>query len=232
MKNYSVLIVEDSEHFFQELSNHLNDLILCKITLATTLKDSLSLIYSQNFDLIFLDIMLGKDNGLDLIHATKKTPIIITSSHPNFAIETYEHENIKDFILKPISKGRLNKAISRCLSQPETLENNAHSFFFKVGRKMQKINFENIDYIIAYGIYTKVYFNENYLLVNDNISYLEVNLPSNLFIRIHKSYIVNLDKITSIDANHVFINEKPIPVGLTYKNKLQGLIGSFPQDKK
>lgn len=139
MKNYSVLIVEDSEHFFQELSSHLNDLILCKITLATNLKDSLSLIYSQNYDLIFLDLMLGKDNGLDLIHATKTTPIIITSSHPNFAIETYEHENIKDFILKPISKGRLNKAISRCIAKPEKFENNSNSFFFKIGRKMQKL---------------------------------------------------------------------------------------------
>jgi DNA-binding LytR/AlgR family response regulator len=232
MKNFSVLIVEDSEHFFQELSNHLNELILCKITLATTLKDSLSLIYSQNFDLIFLDIMLGKDNGLDLIHATKTTPIIITSSHPNFAVETYEFENIKDFILKPISKGRLNKAISRCLLKPETLENNSHSFFFKVGRKMQKINFENLEYIMAYGIYTKVYFNENYLLVNDNISYLESNLPPNIFIRIHKSYIVNLQKITSIDANHVFIQEKPIPIGLTFRSKLQVLLGSLPLDKK
>ncbi len=232
MKSYSILIVEDSEHFFQELSNHLNDLILCKITIATNLKDSLSLIYSQNFDLIFLDIMLGTENGLDLIHATKTSPIIITSSHPNFAIETYEFENIKDFILKPISKGRLNKAISRCITKSETFENNSNSVFFKVGRKMQKFNYKDLDYIMAYGIYCKVYSNENYLLVNENITYMEANLPLNLFIRIHKSFIVNLEKITSIDANHVFINEKPIPIGLTYKNKLQGLIGSLPQDKK
>jgi DNA-binding LytR/AlgR family response regulator len=97
---------------------------------------------------------------------------------------------------------------------------------------MQKINFENLDYIMAYGIYTKVYFNENYLLVNDNISYLESNLPPNIFIRIHKSYIVNLPKITSIDANHVFIQEKPIPIGLTFRSKLQVLLGSLPLDKK
>ena len=134
----------------------------------------------------------------------------------------------KDYILKPIEESRLLKAIGRVMAL-----NNSHKIdeekgycFLKVARKATRFDFEMIDYIESIGINSKIYYNDHFQLANESISDIEKVLPPS-FRRVHKSFIVNLNKITSLSMKTIEIENSKIPIGVSYKPKLMNLLKLF-----
>jgi DNA-binding LytR/AlgR family response regulator len=146
-----------------------------------------------------------------------------------FAIDTYEINSIVDFIKKPVNEERLIKAIDKALNRHQTSNSmiEKNYAFIKIGRQAMKFDFEDIDFINAFGIYSKIYTENKSTVVNESIATLEEVLPSKIFRRIHKSYIVNVSKVTGYDHKSIFINDVVLPIGFSYKKILTSSFSSF-----
>lgn len=185
-------------------------------------------------DLVFLDINMPKMSGFDFLKTISNPPkIIVTSAYKEYALEGYEL-NISDYLLKPFSFERFMKSINKTIDTNgnskskftipaiET-QSNTTSFFLKGDKKLHQIHFEDLLFIEAYGHYTKVYLKNDMIVSNQKISDFDNLLPKLNFIRIHKSFVVSINKINHVEGNRVIINEHKIPIGQTYKSNLNKL---------
>ena len=180
----------------------------------------------ESYDLVFLDIQMPELNGMDFLKIIKnKTPIILTTAYSDFALESYEY-GVVDYLLKPISYDRFYKSVLRVKdrflensSEKSNIEENDFFFVKSEGKKV-KVNFQEILYIEGLRDYVNIKTTAEEFIILENLKNLENLLPK-YFKRIHKSYIVNLQKITSIDGNKVFIEKIPINIGETYKVSFQ-----------
>ncbi|WP_298426789.1 LytTR family DNA-binding domain-containing protein [uncultured Kordia sp.] len=179
-------------------------------------------------DLIFLDINMPQLSGFDLLKTMQQFPkVIVTSAYKEFALEGYEL-NISDYLLKPFSFERFLKAINKVTEQPMapiaiSVEKKNTRFFLKGDKKMHQIHTDTILFIEAYGNYTKVFLKDEMLVSHEKISALEAILATSDFLRVHKSFIVAIDKIKLIEGNRITIDSHIIPIGQTYKQNLKKL---------
>ena len=182
-------------------------------------------------DLLFLDINMPKLSGFAFLKTLPNPPkIIVTTAYKEYALEGYEL-NISDYLLKPFSFERFIKAVNKTIaisqSKKDTVtlpipesEPNANSFFLNGDKKHYQIYFEDLLFIEAYGHYTKVYLRSEMIVSNQKISDFEELLPKLDFIRCHKSFIIAKNKIKYIEGNRIIIGEHKIPIGQTYKEKI------------
>lgn len=193
--------------------------------------EAMQFLNQEQVDLVFLDINMPKLSGFDFLKTLTNPPkIIVTTAYKEFALEGYAL-NISDYLLKPFSFERFVKAINKTITNTNhqqeiksttavhQIENQAESIFLKSDKKHHQVYFNDILFIEAYGHYTKVYLKDKMILSNEKISSFEELLP-NSFIRTHKSFIVSKGKIQQIEVNRILINEHKIPIGQTYKSKI------------
>jgi len=227
MKNYRYLIVEDSPQAVAILQDYLGRLpFFMPAHVCSTVGEAMILINQYAFDLIFLDMELPDQSGLDLLHSfPTRMPVIVTSAHDNFAVDCYDL-NVADYLRKPFSIQRFMRSINRALDVQFSLNRFAEQegIFLKSGRNVQRFSYDNISYVEALGSYCKVYTYNKVELVNDTISNLDASLPKQWFVRIHKSFIVNVDKITSYSHRQVSIGAMQIPIGAIYRERFQGFL--------
>ncbi|MCE2769507.1 MAG: LytTR family DNA-binding domain-containing protein [Saprospiraceae bacterium] len=194
---------------------------------------------SAAIDLIFLDIQMPMISGLDFLKTLKNPPlVIITTAYPNHAIEGFEL-NVLDYLLKPISMERFIKAINKALElqqlhKNQTLEKVSTEkepedyFFVKADKKLIKINHNEIIYIEGLKDYVIIRMENQRVITLQTMKSLEEKLPVLKFKRIHRSYIVNIDRINAILGNMVEVFEKNIPkllpVGKNYRDELLDII--------
>ncbi len=230
MKTKSCLLVDDSEEVILLTKTFFQKLPFIEVHSCSTCAEAIRILAIHHIDLIVLDIHLGAESGLDLLKLYPRLPpVIILSSHPEYAIDTYDIESVVDFVLKPLKEERFMRAISRALDVKYSDSGivDRDFAFFKVSRKIVRFDFDNIDYIEAYGVYSKLYEGKRMTLVNESISALEQILPFKNFRRVHKSFIVNIQKITGIDHKYFLIDKEQIPIGVSYKSQLTGLFKLF-----
>lgn len=226
MKIFKFLVIEDSDATIASVQELLKSILLCEITICTSTNEAMEMLNSQKFDVIILDGVIGNQKGLDFIQLFKNLPpVIVISSNPEYAFETYDIDCIIDFLAKPFTKARLLKAISKALSVNFNPTNiiAKNEVFLKTGRKITKFAYEDIHYIQAYGVYSKLYISDSVILVNDLLSTLENTLPTHYFRRVHKSYIINVSNVGSIDHNNFYIGKYKVPIGRSYKTELAPL---------
>lgn len=185
------------------------------------------LLSEQPIDLIFLDIQMPKMNGIDFLKIVQKPPmVIITTAFPSYALEGFQL-NVLDYLLKPITFERFFQAANKAKDYhrlitkavylgPDKAEQNADYFFIKCGSKYEKIQFEDILYIQGTQNYVTIYTTRGKYLTLLNLKNLEQNLDSKSFIRVHKSYIVSIDKIEGIESNEIFMLSHRIPVSRNF----------------
>lgn len=232
MKTINCLIIDDNPESIEQLSIQLKKLIFANIKSCTTYEDATELLRkSSKYDIIFLDMHLQDKLGLHLIEAFPKLPpVIVVSAYTHYAQESFDEDIIVDYLLKPCTDIRLLRAINRALVDAQywvgSFADEA-SVFLKTGRKITKFDYDQIDYVEAYGVYSKIFSKSTLTLVNESISNIEVVLPKKQFIRIHKSYVININKITSYDHKHFYINDIKIPMGASYKPFLEPLLRIF-----
>lgn len=189
-------------------------------------------------DLIFLDIQMPELTGIQFMKiANGKYPIILTTAYDNYALDSYEFDVI-DYLLKPISLDRFmiaaNKAKER-LQKPATTPVSGVAppptaapgyIFIKSDYKTLKVNLADILYLEGLGDYVCIHLPGKKILTLEKMKHLATTLPANNFIRVHKSYLVAIDKIDFIERNRIVINEQRLPIGATYKEEFWSRIGN------
>lgn len=186
----------------------------------------------QNYvELIFLDIQMPKLSGIDFLKTLKQPPkVIFTTAFRDYAVQGFELE-IVDYLLKPIPFERFLKAVAKVLHQPgppisqnkpEAITDNY--VYFKVDKKMIKTRMADVLYIESIKDYVKVKTPDKEIITQQKISYLEESLPREQFLRIHRSFIVNLEKIDAYSATDVEIGKLSIPIGRNYKNDVMKVL--------
>ncbi|AKQ44870.1 hypothetical protein TH63_03325 [Rufibacter radiotolerans] len=223
------LLVDDEEHALEVLRHHLKQVPALTVAGATTNPlEALRLLNSQPIDLVFLDIQMPELSGLDVVRAINgKCKVILTTAYSEFAAEGFDLE-VVDYLLKPISLPRFLKAVQRAMRTtevtapapaPEPLE---HEYIFvktELKGKMLKINLVDIDYVEGMKNYVAIHHNGLRTLALLNMKALEDRLPSRQFMRVHKSFIIALSKITAIEGNQIQLKniKADIALGDTYR---------------
>jgi DNA-binding LytR/AlgR family response regulator len=218
------LIVDDDElsrNIMEDLVKEDEQLELVK-TCASAI-EAFNVLKSEEIDLIFLDVDMPKMTGIDLIKSLDVVPqVILITSHSEFAVESYEL-NVTDFIVKPISHARFIKAVEKArknLSRPAFSQETTKSIFIKTDSRLVQVHTKNLLYIEALGNYVNVYTTSGKFIVLSTMKDIESRLTAPEFMRVHRSFIVRLDKIESIEDNFIHINQKSIPIGKNYKDDL------------
>jgi len=175
----------------------------------------------NKIDLIFLDIELPEMNGLDLAETLgKETQVVFMSAQANYAVKAYEID-VTDYIQKPVTYKRFLDAVQKAkrrAEEKEVLESKDH-IFVKSNNQLMKISIDDIRWIEAMSDYIMIYTKDKKHLVLSSLKAIEDKLPAKKFLRSHRSFIVNIDKIVSIDDSSIVVDEKVIPLGKTYKTK-------------
>jgi DNA-binding LytR/AlgR family response regulator len=194
--------------------------------------EAVELIRTSQPDVLFVDIEMPDISGLQLVKivaASSLLPVFITS-HPEFAIESYEIEAF-DYLLKPLVAERFARCALR-LRDFCQLRNRAFAFeqeqgtdtlVIKQGHEKHKLRIADIFYLEAMKDYTRIIVAGKQYLVLATLSNMQEQLPPQKFVRIHRSYIVNLEKVASVRGNRVFLPDHELPVGKLYKNAMKGL---------
>lgn len=186
----------------------------------------------ESVDLLFLDIQMPVLTGLDFLKSKSNLPkVILTTAHRKYALESYDLDVI-DYLLKPISFDRFFKAVERFyrqnsqdIKQTIPIQNELLDYMFvNINKKHHKINFENILYIESLKDYVRIHLSDTSYVVKSNIGLIEKELPQDKFIRVHRSYIVSLNKITAYTSMDIEIGRIEIPIGQTYKGKISTLL--------
>ena len=186
-------------------------------------------------DLIFLDIHMPDFTGFDFIETLKNPPkIILTTSDPNFAIQAFEYDCIVDYLVKPITQERFNKAIKKAeikqteetkstktTTKTENVETTSgNDLYVNIDRRLIKIDIPSIYLVEAKGDYILVKTDSKNYTVHSTLKKIEEKLPESLFLKIHRSYIINIKKIIDIEDNSVLIKKDVIPVSRSNRPEL------------
>jgi DNA-binding LytR/AlgR family response regulator len=182
---------------------------------------ALSYIASNQVDLIFLDIEMPELNGIEFIKAMKHPHplIVLTTSHPEFALEAYEH-NVLDYLVKPIALPRFLNAVAKAQAMFEKhnidkIENDI--IFIKKGNIIVKVNKSDVLWIEGLGDYVTLNTEKEKFIVHSTMHAIEQKFASNEFIRVHRSFIIRIDRINNIEDNCISYYDKFIPIGKTYR---------------
>ena len=226
LKKYNCLVVDDNKVASLLLVQLLNELPDVEVTgTCESAAEAAAFLATQHVDLLFLDIEMPGMSGLDLLRSLPQRPLtILTSANKGYALEAFEL-NVVDYIVKPVLLPRLLMAVRRAielLQQENVLINEVEQeyIFVKDGKVIRKIFFDDIFFIEAKGDYVKIYFSEKYLVIHATLKVLEEKLPLRKFSRVHRSYIVALEKIDYIEDNVLYLNTHPVPLSEFYKSKL------------
>lgn len=220
MNKIKCIIVDDEPLAISLLEHYVEKIPFLELVFSTE-NPILALEYLQknDSDLIFLDIQMPELTGINFMKIVgPDQKYILTTAYSEYALEGYEH-NVVDYLLKPISFERFQKSVAKAQERfPFPQEENTH-FFVKSSGQRHRIGFNEILYIESIKDYVNIRTEANEFIVLDTLKSMENQLPER-FVRIHKSFIVNLDKIKSIGAKKVILPEYEIPIGESYRANL------------
>lgn len=183
--------------------------------------EAIPYLQQNKIDLLFLDIKMPDISGIEFINILQKVPMVVfTTAYSEYAVKGFELDAI-DYLLKPFSLARFTKACNKALEISQLTKESAPDYvFLKTGYEEEKVLFDDILYIEAEGNYMSFILKNKKLLSRQSISETLNLLPSSQFVRIHRSYIVAINKIQKITRQAVWIAGKEISVGASYEEKL------------
>jgi two-component system LytT family response regulator len=220
------IIIEDEPLAIKKLVNYIDK--LPSLNLLETFHSAISVIgylEENSVDLIFLDIEMKDLTGIQLLESINtKSKVIITTAYEQYAIKGFELQ-VCDYLLKPITFDRFVKACDTVIQDLSKQVSSAHSkIFVKTEYRLEGINTADILYIEGMGDYKRIVTTQKKIMTLETFKDLLIKLPSNLFLRVHNSYIVSLDRIQNIERNRITIYKKLIPIsdsfGKEFYNKL------------
>ncbi|HLP93780.1 MAG TPA: LytTR family DNA-binding domain-containing protein [Saprospiraceae bacterium] len=238
----NVLIVDDEPLALDVLETYISQMPeLRLVKRCSNALEANEALKSNQIDLMFLDIQMPQLTGIDFVKTLNDPPMIVfTTAYPNYAIQGFDL-NALDYLLKPISLERFMKAVNKAVEQAELANADHHQpstapavndgldfFFVKADKKLVKVNFDDIIYIEGLKDYVIIRLMQGRVITLQTMKNLEDRLPKNLFRRIHRSFIVAMDKVMAIEGNMVEVMEKDkpklLPIGKNYRDELLELI--------
>ncbi|MDI9861120.1 LytR/AlgR family response regulator transcription factor [Flectobacillus roseus] len=222
------IIIDDERAAIDVLSNYVNRLPqLNLLATFTSPVEALELIRTQSVDLAFVDIRMPELSGIELMKlAGSRCRFIITTAYEEYALEGYQYHNI-DYLVKPVPFERFVRAIDKTQSILRRSTESERSgtaddyVFIKTESRIQKIELNDILFVEGLGNYVTVHTTRGKFVSLLNVKDLEEALSPDLFLRVHRSYIISLGKIDFVEGNQIFLdNETSIPLGDTYRNQL------------
>jgi DNA-binding LytR/AlgR family response regulator len=218
------LLVDDEPLAIKLIRNHLSQLDAFEVvaTCSTAVK-ALEILRSTAVDLMFLDIKMPQLTGIDFLKGLKDPPaVIVTTAYREYAIEGYDLD-IVDYLLKPITFERFLKAVDRYLRAPNAgnpiapTANQKPYLLLKSGLRNHRLDMDDILYIESLKDNIVIVFANSSITIKYKISDLESAIMTSPLLRIHRSFIVNIDKITSFTLNDIVIGDKKLAIGPNYK---------------
>ncbi|PRY42929.1 LytTR family two component transcriptional regulator [Spirosoma oryzae] len=231
------LIVDDEPLAHTILSDYVRKVPFLTLVGATTSPiDALTQVQRGEVDLIFLDIQMPELTGIQFLNLLRRgvsgqaCRVILTTAYSEYALDGYEHDVI-DYLLKPISFERFYRAVQKllpALSQPATAPENIPQqptpepgkdfVFVKTEYRLQRVGLGDILYVEGLKDYVSLYTPDERILALQTMKTMEEKLPASQFMRVHKSYIVALNRIESVERNRIYIGKAVIPIGDTYRD--------------
>jgi DNA-binding LytR/AlgR family response regulator len=225
------IIIEDDEaskNVLTKLVKQVGDLEL--VAVFSNPVEALPMVKKGDIDLVFLDIEMPEMSGIDLLKSIEMPTTILTTTHKEYALDAFDH-NIIDYLVKPITMPRFIKALEK--AKHNLAKNNSsviadpNYFFIKKKSVHNKVSWKSILWIEALGDYLAVNTFEEKYVVHLTLKAIENKLPQGKFVRVHRSFIVNMDNVGLVEDTTIYINNNPIPVGALYKdsfNKAMNLL--------
>ncbi len=232
MPKLSCIIIEDEKPAQEVLKSYIAKTDW--ISLESAFDDAIGAIEflkKREVDFLLLDIEIPGVNGLEFLKILKNPPqVIFTTAYSAHAIEAFELEAV-DYLMKPVSFDRFLKAVNRITSKPET--NQVHQLqnivtetsfaFFNVNKVMVKVKFDDILYIESMREYVYINMPDNKVITKIGIGEMEKMLTPN-FLRAHRSFLVNTNKITAYNAEEIFVGKNSIPIGINFKKMVEAVL--------
>ena len=218
----SCIVVEDEPLAMERTVGY-----ICKLNTLTLLStfsnaaDAFSFLKSNSVDLIFLDINLGEISGIQFLESMQlNSSIIITTAYPDFALKGYEL-NVTDYLLKPFGFDRFLQAIDKVQRMIVKKGETAGKIFFfvKTGNRLEKIFFDDVLYIEGMRDYRKVHTTFKKIMTLETFAGFEKEISARILCRVHKSYMVAINKIDSVEKDRIYIRDMVIPVSETYRQQ-------------
>jgi len=229
------LVVDDEQHAIDIIAHYIGQTNFLELVSSTTNPvEALQTVITQNIDLVFLDIQMPELSGIDFIKAINgKAKIILTTAYSEFAIEGFELD-VVDYLLKPVRFPRFLNAVQKVVkannekNDAADVSNEDNYIFVKTESKgkLLKINLDDIEYIEGMKNYVAIYRGGQKTLVYTNLKDLILHLPAKQFVRIHRSFIIPINRITGIEGNRVVLKNvtAEILIGESYKDDLMEII--------
>lgn len=234
-KNISCLIVDDEAIAREIIATHLSKIdTITVVASCSNAMEAFNVISNHTIDLVFLDINMPEISGISFAKSINKNiKIIFTTAYRDYAVEGFELQAV-DYLLKPIAFERLLKAVNNYFkvftetnSKVETQNESNDFMFVRSERRMVKIDFNTIIYIESYSDYLKIHLKNTIVVTRETITAIEVKLPKNAFLRIHRSYIVALSHIKSFTNEHISIKDKDLSISRSYKKDVLKLLEQY-----
>lgn len=233
------LIVDDEPIAHRIIERYCNDLPhLEKAGDCYDALEAMQFLSAERVDLMFLDINMPKLKGFDFLKTLASPPkVIVTTAYKEFALEGYEL-NVSDYLLKPFSFERFVKAVNKAVSletpSPASTvpvptptvtpsPTGKQRLFLKGDKKHHQVAFADILFVEAFGNYAKVYLENEMIVTHEKLSTFEQLLPADEFIRVHKSFVISINRINQIEGNRIKISDHEIPIGQVYKMNVNRL---------
>lgn len=222
MSNLSAIAIDDEPRALEVIQMHAAKVPFLELKATfTDAFEAIPYLQKNKIDLLFLDIKMPDISGIEFINILQKVPMVVfTTAYSEYAVKGFELDAV-DYLLKPFSLARFTKACNKVLELSQINKENTPDFIFlKTGYEEEKVFFDDILYIEAEGNYMSFVLKNKKLLTRQNISETLNILPPQQFVRIHRSYIVAVNKIQKMTRQSVWINNYEISVGASYEDKL------------
>lgn len=226
------LIIDDDVFFTRIIEKYVQNTDFLEVAgIANGSLEAAGILREQPIDLLFLDMQMPEMSGLDLLSTvnSKDLQVIVTSASREYAVEAFE-QNVVDYLVKPVKYPRFLIAVQKALdrARPRPVSGQAADYtFIKVEQKLVKVPFADIQYIEALGDYVHIVSSTKKTIAYATMKAVASRFPAHKFIRVHRSFIVNLDAIAAVEDNNVVIGDKFIPIGATYTKSVLQVLNRF-----
>ncbi len=234
MQKFSCLIVDDepiAREIIKTYCGHLYHLDV--VGTCGSALEAKSFLAQHKVDILFLDINMPLMDGISFLKTLRKQPeVIFTTAYREYAVDAFELSAV-DYLLKPFSLERFVIAVDKAVEKlqpvqqivPEPTDKGEDYTFLKIGDRIFKILFDDLLYAEASGNNVRIVTSTQTLRPNMTFTNLEDLLPGSLFLRVHRSFLINKSKITHIEGNRIFIDQAEIPIGSSYRERFMREIG-------
>ena len=230
------LVVDDDPLSVQVVLNCINNTpFLVSVGSHTSPAEAAETLRTQPVDVLFLDVEMPLMSGLDLLRTLQHPPLVVLiTSSKDYAVQAFEHA-VVDYLVKPVSYARFLQAAQKVLDAvPAAAESSdiqptddPNFTFVKIDNKLVRVAYDEVRYVEALGDYVHIVTGTSKLIVYSTMKAVEEKFPASRFVRVHRSFIVNINRIQSLEDNSLIVETKHIPVGQTYLREVMLRLNKF-----